>query len=341
VEVVVADLNFTSWYKYTTVYSGLLGSIKRNFMKIIVTGAAGFLGRHLCRALHQAGHQLKLIDLKPNPDFETIIADVRDAQAMDQHIVEADVVFHLAALIEAGESVKNPQAFVDSNITGSLNVLEAMRKNNVKVMAFSSTAAVYGEPQMVPITEDSRTIPINPYGVTKLALEGLLSSYVAAHGMTGIALRYFNLYGPEEHHQPETHAIPRFIQQIHRGEEVTVWGSGEHQRDYIHVSDIVSAHLDALALASEQPGQYHYFNLSTEKPTKVIEVIKLIEEIMGKPANIKHFPERPGDPLVLYADATKARQILGWQAKVSIKEGLQETVAYFMNYWANHDQAPV
>lgn len=306
-------------------------------MKILVTGAAGFLGTHLCRALSQAGHQLTLLDLKPNRDFETIIADVRNSQAMEHYIANVDVVFHLAALIEAGESVKNPQSFIDSNITGSLNVLEAMRKNNVKTLIFSSTAAVYGEPQMVPIIEDSRTLPINPYGVTKLALEGLLSSYVSSYGMTGIALRYFNLYGPEEHHQPETHAIPRFIKQVHSGEEVTVWGSGEHQRDYIYIQDIVNAHLKALDLAVEQPAQYHYFNLSTENPTKVIEVIRLIEQILGKSANIKHFPERAGDPMVLYADATKARNQLNWTAQVSIKEGLEKTVEYFLNDWAKHE----
>jgi nucleoside-diphosphate-sugar epimerase len=306
-------------------------------MKIIVTGAAGFLGRHLCRALTQAGHQLKLIDIKPNPDFETVIADVRDLVAMERTIIDADVVFHLAALIEAGESVKHPQAFVDSNITGSLNVLEAMRKNGIKTMAFSSTAAVYGEPQTIPITEDSRTLPINPYGVTKLALEGLLSSYVASYGMTGIALRYFNLYGPEEHHEPETHAIPRFIKQIYSGEEVTVWGNGDHQRDYIHVQDIVSAHLKALDLAVNQPGQYHYFNLSTEKPTTVVEIVKLIEAKIGKTAQVKHFPARPGDPMVLYADASKAKNILGWKAEVSIEQGLDETVAYFLKTWAANE----
>lgn len=310
-------------------------------MKIIVTGAAGFLGRHLCRALRQDGHELKLLDLKPNPDFETAIADVRDAAAMEREIRDADVVFHLAALIEAGESVKNPQAFVDSNITGSLNILEAMRKNEVKTLAFSSTAAVYGEPQIIPITEDSRTMPINPYGVTKLALEGLLSSYVASHGLTGIALRYFNLYGPEEHHEPETHAIPRFIKQIYNGEEVTVWGNGEHQRDYIHVKDIVSAHLKALSLATEQPGKYHYMNLSTERPTSVLEIVRLIESVLGKPANIKHFPPRAGDPMVLYADATKAKTLLNWQAEVSIEAGLQETVQYFQEFWKNHEQTPV
>jgi UDP-glucose 4-epimerase len=307
-------------------------------MKIAVTGAAGFLGRHLCAALLEAGHQVKALDLRQNPDMETVIADVRDAEAMEREITDVDVVFHLAALIEAGESVKHPQNFIDTNITGSLNVLEAMRKNGITTFAFSSTAAVYGEPQEIPITEDSRTLPINPYGMTKLALEGLLSSYVATHKMTGIALRYFNLYGPQEHHEPETHAIPRFIKQVHTGEEVTVWGSGEHQRDYIHVKDIVDAHLRALTLAEQQPQKYHYFNLSTEKPSSVIEIVQLIEKVMNKKANVKHFPERPGDPMVLYASAAKAREQLGWSAQVSLEEGLTETVNYFLEHWAKHNE---
>jgi UDP-glucose 4-epimerase len=302
-------------------------------MKILITGGAGFLGRHLCRAVSEAGHDLKIIDLKENPDFETTIADIRDAEAMQREVKDVDVVFHLAALIEAGSSVKEPQAFIDSNISGSLNVLEAMRTNDIKTLIFSSTAAVYGEPQQIPITEDSRTIPINPYGVTKLALEGLLSSYVEAHGMTGVALRYFNLYGPGENHDPETHAIPRFIKQIYDGEEVTIWGNGEHQRDYIYISDIVDAHLLALKLAEEKPEQYHYMNLSTENPTSVSEVVKLVETAMDKQANVKNFPARPGDPLVLYASAAKAKQELGWEAKVEMPEGLKNTTAYFMDKW--------
>ena len=192
-------------------------------MKIIVTGGAGFLGRHLVRALVSEGHALKIIDLNPNPEFATIIADVRDTQKMEELIKDADVVFHLASLIEAGESVEKPDKYIDYNINGTLSVLEAMRLNGLKTLVFSSSAAIYGEPTQVPIKEDDRTIPINPYGMTKLAMEGLLRSYVEAHGFSGVALRYFNLYGPEEHHQPETHAIARFISQIYQGEEVTVW----------------------------------------------------------------------------------------------------------------------
>jgi nucleoside-diphosphate-sugar epimerase len=302
-------------------------------MNVIVTGGAGFLGKHLCRALSTSGYQVKVIDLKPNPEFETIIADVRDTASMNEHIKDAMCVLHLASLIEAGESVKEPQKFVDYNISGTVSVLEAMRINQVLMFIFSSSAAVYGEPQHVPIKEDDRTMPINPYGMTKLAMEGLVSSYVASHGLTGIALRYFNLYGPGEHHQPETHAIPRFIDQIYHDQELTVWGNGEHQRDYIFIHDVVAAHLKAIDLGMAQPKKYHYFNLSTEQPKSVLEIAALVEKYMGKKANIKHFPPRPGDPLVLTADATKAHEQLNWRAETSLEEGMKQTVEYFLSKW--------
>lgn len=299
-------------------------------LSIIVTGGSGFLGTHLIKALKQAGHQVKNIDLKKSKKYPTIVADVRNKEKMFELIKDADLIFHLASLIEAGESVKYPQKFIDYNINGTLNVLEAMKNNGIKTFIFSSSAAVYGEPINIPIKEDDRTIPINPYGMTKLAMEGLLSSYVKAHGLTGVALRYFNLYGPEEHHQPETHAIPRFIKQIYDGQNVTIWGDGKHQRDYIHVQDVVAAHLKAIVLAQQQPQKYHYFNISAEKPASVLEVLKLIEKAMNKKANIKHFPERPGDPRILVADAHKAKQKLNWQAEVNLEDGLKETVGYFI-----------
>lgn len=301
--------------------------------RIIVTGGSGFLGRHLLRALVKEGYQVKNIDLRVNPEFETVVADVRDKEKMLAEIKDADLVFHLASLIEAGESVKEPQKYIDYNLDGTLNILEAMRINGVGAMAFSSSAAVYGEPLRVPIEEDDRTMPINPYGMTKLAMEALLSSYVNSHGITGIALRYFNLYGPEEHHEPESHALPRFIKQIYNDQEVTVWGSGEHQRDYIHVRDIVDAHLKAITLAETQPNKYHYFNISTEKPASVAEIVGLIEDALGKKALIKNFPPRPGDPLLLFAKASKAREQLGWTSQVELKDGIKEMVEYFVKYW--------
>lgn len=300
---------------------------------IIVTGGAGFLGKHLCRALHKAGHTVTVIDLRENDEFPTVVADVRDVERMREEMKEADVVFHLASLIEAGESVEKPMKYVDYNIAGTVSVLEAMRQNNIKTFIFSSTAAVYGEPLRVPIEEDDRTIPINPYGATKLAMEGLLNSYVESFSFTGIALRYFNLYGPGEHHEPETHAIPRFIEQIYQGKEVTVWGDGGHERDYIYISDIVDAHLKALELAEKEPHQYHYMNLSTEKPASVLEIAKYIEEAMGKEAHITHFDPRPGDPRVLVAKATKAHEKLNWKAEVSLEQGMKQTVEYFVDLW--------
>lgn len=294
--------------------------------QIIVTGGSGFLGKHLCRRLRAEGHQVKNIDLVPSSEGETTIADIRDLAAMQTHIRDADVVFHLAALIEAGESVKDPQRFIDSNISGTVNVLEAMRAHGVKAIVFSSSAAIYGEPVRTPILEDDRTLPINPYGMTKLAMEGLMASYVASYGMTGVGLRYFNLYGPEECHQPETHAIPRFIRQIEEEQEVTVWGEGEHLRDFIHVRDVVDAHVRCLQLIVDQPHRYHYFNLSTNTPTAVRDVIGMLEELMGKKAHITHFPPRPGDPKVLTANADKATHQLGWTAQIGLKEGLRETI---------------
>ncbi|MFZ5376488.1 MAG: NAD-dependent epimerase/dehydratase family protein [Patescibacteria group bacterium] len=307
-------------------------------MKIIVTGGSGFLGRHLCRALVEQGHELKIIDLKENPEFPTTIADVRNRSLMLKEINQADLVFHLASLIEAGESVIDPQKYVDYNISATVNVLEAMKENKIETFIFSSSAAIYGEPQRTPIKEDDRTLPINPYGMTKLAMEGLLSSYVKSFNMTGIALRYFNLYGPEEHHQPESHAIPRFIEQIYHGKEVTFWGDGLYQRDFVHIRDIVSAHLKAIDLAKRKPKEYHYMNLSAEAPATVKQVAEIIGRIMGKEPNIKYFPERPGDPRVLIADASKARRELGWQATVGLEKGLEETVNYFMDIWSGHSR---
>lgn len=308
--------------------------------RCIVTGGSGFLGHHLITALIKAGHQVVNIDIRTNPNYPTLEADIRDRERMRQLITDADVVFHLAGLIEAGESVKKPDLYVDHNITGTLSVLEAMRENKVPVLIFSSSAAIYGEPISTPIKEDDRTLPINPYGVTKLAMEGLLRSYVENFGMTGVALRYFNLYGREEHHQPETHAIPRFINQILNEEPVTVWGDGQYQRDFIYIDDIVTAHLQALEFSFAHPAKYHYFNLSTQRAASVMEIIHLLESLLNKQATISHRADRPGDPRVLVADATKARERLGWQAQTSLESGLRATVAYFLKI-QNHNTTPV
>lgn len=293
-------------------------------MNILVTGGSGFLGKNLCQTLVGAGHKVLNVDKKACDVVETVVGDVMDQQLVERHMSGIEAVFHLASYIEAGESVEMPRKYIENNVLGTLVVLEAMKKFGVKKFLFSSSAAIYGEPLRTPIKEDDRTLPINPYGMTKLAMEGLVSSYVYSYGMTGVALRYFNLYGPGEDHQPETHAIPRFISQIAHDEEVTVWGDGSNKRDYIYIDDVVSAHLLALSL----PQGYHYMNLSGKNATEVRQVIALLEKIIGKPAKVKNFPPRSGDPLELFADATKAKEVLGWEPKVEFEEGLRKTVEW-------------
>lgn len=294
--------------------------------RIIVTGGSGFLGKHLIRALLAHGHLVTNIDLKPHPNFPTLQLNVLDKEAMFSHLREADAVFHLASLIEAGESVREPAKYLEWNVLGTINVLEAMRQNGIHHFLFSSSAAIYGDPLRTPIQEDDRTLPVNPYGMTKLAMEGLLSSYVKSFGMTGTALRYFNLYGPGEDHQPETHAIPRFIDQLKNNQALTVYGNGSHVRDFIFIDDVVKAHLVALEFSFAHPGQYHYFNISTGVGETVAGVIERLAKIMNLEPKIDNLPERPGDPQTLLADPTKAKNILNWQAQVSLEEGLQKTV---------------
>lgn len=294
-------------------------------MRILVTGGSGFLGKHLCRALVVAGHSVKNIDHNHFSEVETVIGDILDQSLVERHMPGVEAVFHLASYIEAGESVEKPKKYLENNIMGTLSVLEAMRAHNVQKFLFSSSAAIYGEPLRTPIKEDDRTLPINPYGTTKLAMEGLVSSYVYSHGFTGVALRYFNLYGPGEDHQPETHGIPRFIDQIKSDSDVTVWGDGSNRRDYVYVDDVVRAHLLALNL----PKGYHYINLSGKNATSVLDVVQTIEKITGKQAKIKHYAARPGDPVELFADASKAKEVLGWEPEMSLEEGLTKTVEWF------------
>lgn len=300
---------------------------------VLVTGGAGFLGKHLCRALSIAGHQVRVIDWHSNPEFPTTIADVRDAQALATLMPDCNVVFHLASLIEAGESVQQPQKYLDNNVMGTISVLESMRLHQVSTFIFSSSAAIYGDPLRTPIHEDDRTIPVNPYGMTKLAMEALLASYVKSFGFTGIALRYFNLYGPEEHHQPESHAIPRFIDQLIHDQPLSIYGDGGYVRDFVYISDVVDAHLQALELANREPHQYHYCNVSAGVGATVKEVADKLGVLLTKAPQFDWQPDRPGDPRVLLADPTKSHALLNWSAQVSLDEGLRHTTEYFSRFW--------
>ena len=294
-------------------------------MNIIVTGGSGYLGKPLITAMLEAGHQVQNIDLVGSDLVPTTIADVMDSEKIEPLFRGKDAVFHLASLIEVGESVEQPEKYMMNNVIGAIRVMECMRKHQVPRFIFSSSAAVYGNPMRVPIYEDDRTMPVNPYGTTKLSMEGLASSYAYNFRMTCVALRYFNLYGPGWHNRPPTHAIPRFFDQIENGKEVTVWGDGNQKRDFVFNRDIVEAHLLSLALSSG----YHYLNLSGQSATRVIDLIQLMGKIMEKTPNVTHYPERQGDPKELFADASKAAQVLGWRAGTNLEVGLRETIAWY------------
>ena len=201
-----------------------------NKERVLVTGGSGFLGSHLCKNLETSGYEVRVFDLKPSNDQETIIGDLRDQDGIQlkNALQGVNAVMHLAGSIEAEESFREPKKYVQNNILGSFNLLEAMREAKINKLIFSSSAAVYGEPASIPISESAIIHPINTYGATKAAVESLMSSYAYSYGFSAVALRYFNIYGPGENHIPETHLIPRFIYMMKKKSAKTLDACSRH-----------------------------------------------------------------------------------------------------------------
>jgi UDP-glucose 4-epimerase len=252
-------------------------------------------------------------DLRNPADIERILSKFPITLAM-----------HFAAYIEVGESVTDPAGFWENNVTAVWNLLEGCRKHGVNQFVFSSTAAVYGEPQQIPIPEDHPKSPTNPYGDTKLTVERMLASYDRAYGLNSVCLRYFNACGsdPEgelgEDHRPETHLIPRILlAAIGKAPEITVFGTdydtpdGTCIRDYVHVSDLADAHLRAVRYL-ESGGQSAQFNLGSGNGFSVKQVIDAVKSATGRDFTVKYGDRRAGDPARLVADSRKAREVLGW-----------------------------
>jgi UDP-glucose 4-epimerase len=244
-----------------------------------------------------------------------------------------EAVLHFAALIAAGESVVKPERFWQNNTIGSLKLLEAMRGLDIKNLIFSSTAAVYGNPKTVPITEDAAKNPTNPYGMTKLAVDMAITSQCVAHGLAATSLRYFNVAGAYkkygERHQPETHIIPLALAAAKSGKGFTIFGDdyltddGTCVRDYIHVHDLARAHL--LALEKLETGQHKIYNLGNGNGFSNLEVIKMAKEVTGRPLNLTIGPKREGDAAILIASSEKAREELGWSPqKTSLRKMIED-----------------
>jgi len=301
--------------------------------RVVVTGGAGYIGSHAVRALVDAGHDVAVLDDLSAGHAEAVPkgvplvrAAIHDSDAvrrlLDEH--RADAVMHFAAWLAVSESVRKPLEYYQNNVAGTLSVLEAMRDAGVKRFIFSSTCAVYGEPQTVPIVESLPKQPINAYGETKLTIERALAHIERAHGVKWIALRYFNAAGAHpsgaigEDHADEIHVIPLAIRAANGGTPLKVFGEdyptpdGTCLRDYIHVSDLADAHLKALA-ALERGAPSDAFNIGTGTPHSVKSVIDTVSRVIGRPVAWESAPRRPGDPAVLYAASDRARRELGWQ----------------------------
>ena len=299
--------------------------------KILVTGGAGFIGSHVSRLLIRAGHSVTVLDNLESgnkealpKDAKLIIGDIADPEKCAEALKQISAVIHMAGLIIVPESVKDPIKYCNNNVIGTVNLLEAMRKANVKKIIFSSSACVYGTPEKLPIKEDTALHPDNPYGAGKASIEAFLQSYNAVFGFDAIILRYFNPYGPQEEHNPETHAIPNFIKATLAKNPIPLYWKGEQIRDFIYIDDLAQAHIDVLPLSG-----YQVFNIGTETGVKVKEVVDEIFKIVGYEMPIDDLGKRPGDVAANYASSQKLKKAVNWRAKVTLAEGLKRTIEYY------------
>lgn len=304
---------------------------------ILVFGGAGYIGSHACKALQQAGYNPVVFDNFATGHRwavqwgELVEADINDIHAVDDAFKRYRplAVMHFAAASLVGESVENPLKYYRNNVGGTLNILETMHKYDVKYIVFSSTAAVYGEPDIVPIKEDMPKCPINPYGRSKLMIEDMLDDFDAAFGIRSVRFRYFNAAGGDldgeigEAHIPETHLVPRVLMAAAGDDDsIKVFGSdyptqdGTAIRDYIHVTDLVHSHILGLQYL-EKGGQTTVFNLGTQDGLSVKQVIEEAKKVTNIDFAVQHVARRAGDPAILIADNQKAKEVLGFQLKHS------------------------
>lgn len=314
-------------------------------LSLLVCGGAGYIGSHMSRMIAKAGHDVTVFDNLSTGHMEAlkwgkfIQGDLRNPADIERAFQNSDydAVFHFSALIVVSESVEKPFEYYDNNVTGTLNLLQAMRRHGVNRFVFSSTAAVYGDPVMDMITEEHPLSPLNPYGKSKLYIEEILDDYATAYGMDSVRFRYFNAAGAHpdgligEAHNPETHLIPNILLScIEEGRRLKIFGDsyptpdGTCVRDYIHIQDLCTAHLKALNFMSENRGS-HCFNLGNGQGFSILEVINAAGDVLGRKIGFDYEPARAGDSPRLVADSSKAATILKWSPKYTDLREIIET----------------
>lgn len=313
--------------------------------QILVTGGAGYIGSHAAKALAESGFEPVVFDnlerghreaVKWGPFIESDLANIELVQqVLKKYKIEA--VIHFAANSLVGESMQNPRQYFHNNVVNTLNLLNAMNDAGVKKVVFSSTAATYGDPTEIPITENHSQLPVNPYGESKLFIEKTLRWYGVSYGLQWVALRYFNAAGADpdgeigEDHDQETHLIPLILQAVSgKRAAIDIYGTdyptpdGTAVRDYIHVTDLADAHVRALHYLN-QGGESIAMNLGTGRGYSVKEVIAMVGKVASKPVPSRETSRRLGDPPVLIASASKAKEILKWHTHYSDLENIVET----------------
>jgi UDP-glucose 4-epimerase len=319
-------------------------------MKLLVTGGAGYIGSIVAQQLLEAGHEVVVLDNLSRghraavPEGATFAeVDLLDEESTRRALRDGfDGVMHFAALALVAESVAHPERYHRGNHVGALNLLDAMREAGVRRLVFSSTCAVYGEPETVPMHEDIPAAPVNAYGNSKLAIDRMIGDECRAHGLGAASLRYFNVAGAHgglgEDHTPETHLIPLVLRAAAGvSDHVKVFGTdyptrdGTAVRDYIHVEDLGQAHV--MALEAAQPGRHAIYNLGTGHGYTVKEVVDAARRVTGKEIPAREEPRRPGDPPELVASSDRIRDQLGWQPEKDLDQMIADA-------WAWHQAHP-
>lgn len=304
--------------------------------KILVTGGAGFIGSHVTELLCDKGFDVIVLD-DLSYGFRHFVdkrarfveGSLENRELLEDVLEGVSAVMHLAASSIISFSYQRPLEYFQNNVMNGIVLLEAMRKKGVKKIVNSSTAAVYGEQKEIPIKEEALANPLNPYGGSKLAFEGILRSYFHSFGIESVSLRYFNAFGPRDEQNPATRAVPIWIKALLEEREIPLYWNGEQFRDYVFVTDIAFAHFQVLSM----PG-IHVYNIGCGKGVLMKDILSMLEIVSQQKVRVKNMGERKGDPQRLIADISKIRKEIGWRPRTSLQDGLKKTYEYYASVYS-------
>ena len=306
-------------------------------MRALVTGGSGFIGSNIVRLLVENGYDVRVIDNLSSGYLVNILdyvrdgkvsflgGDVRSSGSLEKAMEGVDVVFHLAASVGRQRSLDDPQLDSETNLVGTVNVLEAMRKNGVHRIVYSSSASIFGEIVTPTIDENHPQNPESPYGISKLAAEKMILAYCGIYDISGICLRYFNVYGINQRFDLYGNVIPVFAKCIFAGEPITIFGDGTQTRDFVNAEDVARANL----IASQSGKGTDVYNLGSGESVSIKWLAETMQRIAGAETGIKYLPERPADVKHCKANADKAERVLGFQASVGLEEGLERYLNWY------------